>query len=143
MNLEEMMEKLTHTQLNKQHKEAIEKLIDQFLSDENQVSKPVDVCPKCGKIHPKLIKAGKTRNGKQMLRCGDCNKRFVEDREQLTFYSHEDLSQWKILLEDTFNKIGVRQTAAKIDVHYVTAFRMRHKFFQYLVEMIEKDAVTL
>ena len=33
-------------------------------------------CPKCGAIHPRIIKGGKTSTGKQMFRCMDCRRRF-------------------------------------------------------------------
>ena len=47
-----------------------------------------EYCPKCGCYHPRLVKSGFTNSGKQMLRCKECEKRFVVDRGQLTFYSH-------------------------------------------------------
>lgn len=133
MNLEEIIEKLSNSELSEYQIQELDKQIDQFINDNNTASNPiVEVCPKCGKIHPKVIKAGKTRNGEQMLRCKECNKRFVEDSGQLTFYSHQELSKWKILLEDTLNRVGLRKTAAKIGVHFVTVFRMRHKFLRFL-----------
>lgn len=48
--------------------------------------------PKRGYYHPRLVKSlvksGFTNSGKQMLRCKECEKRFVIDHDQLTFYSH-------------------------------------------------------
>lgn len=142
MNSEELINKLTNANLTEYQNQQIGKQIDQYTSDNITASNPiVDVCPKCGKVHPKVIKAGKTRNGKQMLRCKECNKRFVEDSGQLTFYSHQELSKWKILLEDTLNRVGLRKTAAKIGVHFVTVFRMRHKFLHFLQVITGSDTV--
>ena len=41
------------------------------------------ICLKCGKDHPRIIKAGKTKSGKQMYLCHECGRRFVEDIENL------------------------------------------------------------
>lgn len=49
---------------------------------------------KCGYYHPYLVKSCFANSGKQMLRCKECGKRFVVDRGQLTFYSHQDQSKW-------------------------------------------------
>lgn len=142
MNPEEIIEKLSNSELSEYQIQELDKQIDQFINDNNTASNPiVEVCPKCGKIHPKVIKAGKTRNGKQMLRCQDCNKRFVEDTAQLTFYSHQELSKWRIVLKDTLNRVGLRKTAAKIGAHYVTIFRMRHKFLNFLEMITGNDTV--
>lgn len=94
MNLEEIIEKLSNSKLSEYQIQELDKQIDQYMNDNNTASNPiVEVCPKCGKIHPKVIKAGKTRNGKQMLRWKDCRKRFVEDTGKLTFYSHQEISK--------------------------------------------------
>ena len=37
------------------------------------------ICPKCGKEHPRIMKAGKTKGGKQMYLCHECGHRFVDD----------------------------------------------------------------
>ena len=87
-----------------------------------------DVCPKCGKKHPRLIKAGLANSGKQMLKCKDCGKRFVVDRGQLTFYSHQPADKWNELIIDTLEGNSLQHTVASIDVHEMTVFRMRHKF---------------
>ena len=39
----------------------------------------LDMCPKCGAIHPRLIRGGKSHSGKQMYRCKECDKRFTYD----------------------------------------------------------------
>ena len=48
-----------------------------------------EYCPKCGCYHPRFIKSDFANSDKQMLRCKECVKRFVVDRDQLTFYSHK------------------------------------------------------
>lgn len=35
-----------------------------------------EVCPKCGKLHPHLVKRGFSNSRKQMLQFKDCGKRF-------------------------------------------------------------------
>ena len=142
MNLEEIIKKLSNTELSEYQIQELDKQINQYMNDNNTASNPiVEVCPKCGKVHHKVIKAGKTRGGKQMLRCKDCNKRFVEDTGQLTFYSHQELSKWRIVLKDTLSRVGLRKTAAKIGAHYVTIFRMRHKFLNFLEMITGNDTV--
>ncbi len=93
-------------------------------------------CPKCGEIHPKLIKSGTTGKGKQMYRCKSCNHRFVYDHGQLTFYSHQSQSKWNDLITDTQDGNSLQETAAKLDVHEITVFRMRHKYL-YFIEQLE------
>ena len=41
-------------------------------------------CPKCGAIHPRIIKGGK-----QLFRCMDCRRRFTADYGTCSFYSHQ------------------------------------------------------
>lgn len=49
-----------------------------------------EYCSKCRCYHPHLIKSGFANSAKQTLRCKEYGKRFVVDRSQLTFYSHQD-----------------------------------------------------
>ena len=90
--------------------------------------------------YPKMIKAGQAKNGKQMYRCTSCNKRFVADTDQLTFYSHQSLSKWDIVLEDALNGLSLRKTEGKIRVHYVTVFRMRHKLLHFIEIILVNDS---
>ena len=57
-----------------------------------------------------MIKAGHTKSGKQMYGCKSCNKRFVADTGQLTFYSHQSLSKWTVVLKDTLSGLALRET---------------------------------
>ena len=86
-----------------------------------------EYCPKCGCYHPRLVKSGFANSGKQMLRCKECGKRFVIDRGQLTFYSHQNQSKWNELILDTLNGVSLKETAAKINVNERNVFNMRHK----------------
>ncbi len=55
-------------------------------------------------------------------------KRFVVDRGQLTFYSHQDQSKWNELILDTLNGVSLlKETVAKINVNERNVFNMRHK----------------
>lgn len=103
-----------------------------FQANEEAGTYHFDVCPKCGTLHPRLIKGGRANSGKPMFRCLECNKRFVVDHGQLTFYSHQDPAKWNDLIVDTINGNSLISTAVKINVSNKTVFRMRHKFLKFL-----------
>ena len=74
--------------------EKLDREITDFLDTRSKMySYHFEYCPKCGCYHPRLVKSGFANSGKQMLRCKECGKRFVIDRCQLTFYSHQDQSK--------------------------------------------------
>lgn len=118
-------------QINKIDMEIIDFIEVNHAADEYVI----DCCPKCGKIHPPVIKGGITSKGKQMLRCKTCNKRFVVDFGQLTFYSHQEQSKWNDLIIDTKLGCSLKETAAKLNVNEMTVFRMRHKYLRFLEEI--------
>lgn len=62
-----------------------------------------------------------------MLRCKECGKRFVVERGQLTFYSHQDQSKWNELILDTLNGVFLKEIASIINVSEHNVFIMRHK----------------
>lgn len=136
-----MSEYLTQETINTLCPYQVEKLNRQIKDylDINRTANEfhIDVCPKCGQIHPTLTKAGKTDAGKQMLLCHSCNRRFVIDHGQLTYYSHQPQSKWNDLIVDTKNGVPVKKTAAEIDVHESTAFRMRHKLLHSFEKLVE------
>ena len=70
-----------------------------------------------------------------MLKCNACNKRFVCDHGQLTFYSHQSQAKWNDLIIQTQNGNSILKTAAKINVNESTAFRMRHKYLHFIEVM--------
>ena len=108
--------------------EKIDREITDYLDTNNKMNTyHFEYCPKCGCYHPHLIKSGFANSGKQMLRCKSCGKRFVVDRGQLTFYSHQDQSKWNELIMDTLNGVTLKETAAKINVNERNVFNMRHK----------------
>ena len=74
-----------------------------------------------------MVKSGFANSGKQMLRCKECGKRFVVDRDQLTFYSQQDQSKWNELILDTLNSVSFKETTAKINVNERNVFNMHHK----------------
>ena len=59
--------------LTRFQKKQVLSLVDRFL-EENEESKKegFPTCPKCGKPHPVLTKAGRTKGGKQMYLCHEC-----------------------------------------------------------------------
>lgn len=58
-----------------------------------------------------------------MLRCKSCGKRFVVDRGQLTFNSHQDQSKWNELILDTLNGVSPKEITAKINVNERIVFK--------------------
>ena len=77
-----------------------------------------------------------------MLRCHSCNRRFTVDHGQLTFYSHQDESQWDQLILDSLEKVPETETAAKINVSPYTAFRMRHKFLHACEQLVSSTVLA-
>lgn len=115
--------------------EKINRQIQDFIDTNKEVSEyHFEVCPKCGKVHPHLIKAGFANSGKQMLQCKDCKKRFVVDHGQLSFYSHQSQDKWNELIIHTIQGDSLLKTAAEMNVNEMTVFRMRHKFMNFLKE---------
>ena len=51
-----------------------------------------------------------------MLRYPVCKKRFVVDRGQLTFYSHQEEGKWDQLIEDTFKRVPLKNTAESLSI---------------------------
>lgn len=98
-----------------------------------------EVCPKCGKEHPRLTKGGKTKGGKQMLRCFDCGRRFVIDHNEITFYSRLSKEQWNEGIKCSLAEYSIDATAKKCDVTHRTAFNMRHKVMSFM-EKKEKQS---
>jgi transposase-like protein len=117
-------------------KEALTRKVRDYLNanQEAQVYH-LDVCPKCGKAHPNWAPGGKANSGKPMVRCDNCGRRTVVDSEQLTYYSHQDRSKWDQLIEDTFSQVPLVETAARLNIHPSTAWRMRHKLLRFLEEL--------
>lgn len=124
--------------------EKVNEVIRDF-QDINEAAQTIafSVCPKCGKINPVITKAGRANGGKgkQMYRCHSCNKRFVFDHGQLTYYSHQSQAKWNTVIEDAVARVGMRKTAKKINVSEPTAFRMRHKLLHALESATEDASI--
>lgn len=95
-----------------------------------------ETCPKCGALHPHLTKGGYTGSGKLMLRCHECNRRFVADHGSLTYYSHQSQDKWDELIKDTVEGNSIAETAKDIGVSIATSFRMRHKFLGFAQSIV-------
>lgn len=102
----------------------------------------IKYCPKCSAINNGFIKSGFSNSGKQMYRCNECNRRFVGDHGQLTYYSHQDESKWDQLIMDTFNQISVEQTAATLNVSTYTVWRMRMKLLHMFEKLVSDTVVS-
>lgn len=114
----------------------IMQLIDDYLESVEVTGESVEFeyCPKCGIVHPRTVKSGKTRKGKQMYRCKHCGKRFVEDHGKLTFYSHKDASFWAKVIDDTVHKASSYETSREMQASRNTILSMRHKVLVFLEE---------
>lgn len=107
-------------------------------------------CPKCHKEIDTFGKGGYTykeldgkgERSKELFKCPLCHRRFTADRGQLTFYSHCSRDIWNTVIEDTFNNVSLEKTAAKIDKHTVTVFRMRHKLLAFLEAANEETVLS-
>jgi transposase-like protein len=99
------------------------------------------MCPKCGAVHPRLIKGGMSHSGKQMYRCKECDKRFTYDNGHLTWYSHQPYDKWSMFIKSTLEHGSLLTNSALIDVSPSTAFRMRHKFLSFLSLITEEKTI--
>lgn len=103
---------------------------------EKERSADFDVCPKCGRTRPHLIKGGKTSGGKQIYRCKECGSRFVADCNEVTFHSRLSREQWNEAVRSTLSGDSLDKTASRCGVTHLTAFNMRRKIKAFL----EKNA---
>ena len=77
--------------LTKFQKGQVVSLVEKLNEDNNETTADsFHVCPKCGKDHPKITKAGRTKGGKQIYMCHECRKRFVEDIGKPSYSSWYD-----------------------------------------------------
>lgn len=114
----------------------IDSILSEYESDEKETSNIVfEKCPKCGALHPVLIKGGKTAGGKQMYRCKSCNARFVQDYNEVTFHSRLSKDQWADAIKGAVIGDSITRTAETCEVAVSTSFKMRHKIMSFL----EKD----
>ena len=91
--------------LTKFQKRQVVSLVEKFNEDNKETTADsFHVCPKCGKDHPKITKAGRTKGGKQMYLCHECGRRFVEDIGKPSYSSWYDISAWRIFIEDTMQE---------------------------------------
>lgn len=95
-------------------------------------------CPKCGIVHPKVIKGGKTSTGKQMYRCTECQRRFTADYGTYSFYSHQSREAWNDMIKMTLAGKTLESISQRLGINIATAFRMRHK----LMCSLEEEAAT-
>jgi transposase-like protein len=112
-----------------------EHLVEYDKDNEEDEEIKIDTCPKCGKEHPRLVKGGKTKAGKQLLLCKECGRKFVVDYYEVTFHSRLSKEQWNQAIKSTVMGDSVYVTAEKCSVCIETAFRMRHK----IMTLFEKN----
>lgn len=119
--------------LTKFQKNQVISLVDRFIEDNKETSKgSFNVCPKCGKDHPRITKAGKTKGGKQMYLCHGCGRRFVEDIGRPSHSSWYDISAWRIFIEDTIQGKTLDESAEKLGIYHSTLWGWRHKIMDKL-----------
>lgn len=94
------------------------------------------------KFHPHVIRSGFAGSGKQLYRCMECGRRFTYDHGTVTWYSHQNADQWKTLIIDTFDGIGLDKTSRKISVNIETAFNMRHRLMCMMEKKLENEILS-
>lgn len=108
-------------------------------------------CPKCDAEVDHFTRGGytyiKAEDGsavrdKELLKCPCCGRRFTTDHGQLPFYSQSDSSAWVKVIQDTADGVSLEKTAAEINRHPSTVFRMRHKFLFFLEAENEESMIT-
>lgn len=119
--------------LTKFQKRQVVSLVEKFNEDNKETTaESFHVCPKCGKDHPKITKAGKTKGGKQIYMCHECGRRFVEDIGKPSYSSWYDISAWRIFIEDTIQEKTLDESAEKLGIFHSTAWSWRHKIMDKL-----------
>ena len=120
----------------------IQELLNSFVRDDSHHAVAVEICPKCGKLHPHVIKSGYAGSGKQLYRCTECGKRFTNDHGSVTWYSHQNADQWKTLILDTFEGVSLDKTSRKLSVNIETAFNMRHRLMCMMEKELESEILS-
>lgn len=83
MEIQRIVSHLSKIKLDQFQIKQILNMVEKYIETNEPAATPViEYCLKCAKKHPKMIKAGQIKNGKQMYRCTNCNKRFVADTGQ-------------------------------------------------------------
>lgn len=67
----------TEKGLNNYQIGKIQELLDSFVQNDSSNAVAVEICPKCGKLHPHVIRSGFAGSGKQLYRCMECSRRFI------------------------------------------------------------------
>ena len=133
--IEKASEMFNSLGLEKFQAEGLLRLYAEYLDSNKRRNKDrliFEVCPKCGKVHPHIIKGGMSGSGKQMYRCTECGRRFVYDTGTFSFYSHQDRDKWARFIQMTMEKDSLKKCAEALDINPSTAFYMRHKLMCYL-----------
>ena len=140
VTIEEASKLFSTLGLEKYQTETLVKQYSEYI-EQNKCAKNekifFEVCPKCGKVHPHIIKGGRSGSGKQMYRCKECGKRFVYDTGTFSFYSHQNRDQWALFIQMTFEKDSLKRCAKALGINTSTAFCMRHKLMCYLESKTE------
>lgn len=76
-------------------------------------------------------------NGRQRLKCNECNKTFVCTRGSSYFYQHR-ADDWQPYLEKMLNKDSIRRCAKDIGICVTTAFNWRHRYLKSTENTYEK-----
>lgn len=129
--------------LNDYQISKVQELLASFeqTEDMSAATDGVEICPKCGTAHPKVVRSGFAGSGKQMFRCTSCGRRFTYGSGRLTWYSHQNVDQWKTLILDTFSGQSLRSTSGKIGVNMETAFNMRHRLMCVLEKVLDDEVL--
>lgn len=64
------------------------------------------------------------------------------DHGTVTWYSHQNADQWKTLILDTFEGVGLEKTSRRISVNIETAFNMRHRIMCMMEKELENEVLS-
>lgn len=97
-------------------------------------------CPHCGSISIK--KNGKGSFEKQRFICKDCNHSFSSSTN--VFFSHCRISEdkWHSFIEHEISGISLKEEAYFLNLSIHTCFRMRHKLYKAISEIVNKVKLT-
>ncbi len=108
--------------------------LETFVSNER--FKSGHVCPICGGKN--VVRNGHRPDGSQRFMCRDCHKSFAPTTNSIVASTKKDLEVWEKYISCMLQGLSVRKTAEICGMHYVTAFRWRHKILDALQKMADE-----
>ena len=96
----------------------------------------VKCCPVCGSVH--FVKNGHDHKGKQKYLCKDCKAVFLPDSGSLFSGSRISYNDWTSFIAAELNGLSLQAEAVQISRTVSTCFRMRHKLYAAIEEIMDR-----